>query len=88
VLRPVGPSDYAASTGSVAAGQIAEALSMLGAGDVPRAMRYIDLAMAQARPASAAVRPVTAAIRPGEREPGRTDYGYPPDRYSETFSRQ
>jgi hypothetical protein len=88
VLRPVGPSDNAASTGSVAAGQIAEALSMLGAGDVPRAMRYIDLAMAQARPAPAALRPIAASIRPEDREPGPPGYGYPSDRYGETISRQ
>jgi Skp family chaperone for outer membrane proteins len=47
VFRPVGPSDEASATSSVAAGQVAEALSMLGAGDVPHAIQYIDLAMAR-----------------------------------------
>jgi hypothetical protein len=48
VLRPVSPSQGAAVGGSVAAGQVAEALSMLGAGDVLHAIRYINLAVAQA----------------------------------------
>ena len=34
VFRPVNPSEDASASGSVAAGQVAEALSMLGAGDV------------------------------------------------------
>jgi hypothetical protein len=35
------------STGSVAAGDVAEALSMLNAGDIQDALQYIDLAMGQ-----------------------------------------
>jgi hypothetical protein len=49
----------------MAAGQIAEALSMLGAGDVPRAMQYINLAMAQAGGGQAPrVQAVTAVAPP------------------------
>lgn len=48
VLRPVSLSQDASATGSVAAGQVAEALSMLGAGDMQHAMHYINLAAAQA----------------------------------------
>jgi hypothetical protein len=48
VFRPVSPSAGIAVSGSVAAGQVAEALSMLGAGDVLHAIRYINLAVAQA----------------------------------------
>ncbi len=65
VLRPVGPSDDASAATSVAAGQVAEALSMLGAGDVPHAMQYIDLAIAQRSRrqtgVSQMVNPVTSA---------------------------
>jgi hypothetical protein len=50
VLRPVGPSQEPVGGGSVAAGQVAEALSMIGAGDVLHAIRYINLAVAQADP--------------------------------------
>jgi hypothetical protein len=48
VLRPVSPWQSAPAGGSVAAGQIAEALSMLDAGDLPHAIQYINLAVAQA----------------------------------------
>ena len=48
VLRPVSPWQNAPAGGSVAAGQVAEALSMLDAGDLPHAIQYINLAVAQA----------------------------------------
>jgi hypothetical protein len=48
VLRPTTPSQDVSVTGSVAAGQVAEALSMLNAGNVQHAMHYINLAAAQA----------------------------------------
>ena len=48
VLRPTTPSQDVSFTGSVAAGQVAEALSMLSAGNVQHAMHYINLAAAQA----------------------------------------
>jgi hypothetical protein len=48
VFRPVGPSQDVAPGSNVAAGQVAEALSMLGAGDALHAIRYINLAVAQA----------------------------------------
>jgi hypothetical protein len=47
VFRPVSPSGDIAPTGSVAAGDVAEAMSMLNSGDIPDAERYIDLAMQQ-----------------------------------------
>jgi hypothetical protein len=72
VLRPVGPDENGPNTGSVAAGQVAEALSMLGAGDVPRAMRYIELAMAQMITSHAELPAVTA-------EPSRDRANPPPD---------
>jgi hypothetical protein len=75
VLRPVGPSDTAPATSSMAAGQIAEALSMLGAGDVPRAMQYINLAMAQAGGGQAPrVQAVTAVAPPREAPPPPLPY--------------
>ena len=48
VLRPTTPSQNALGTASVAAGQTAEALSMLSVGDVQHAIQYINLAAAQA----------------------------------------
>jgi hypothetical protein len=48
VLRPTTPSQDVSATGSVAAGQVAEALSMLSAGNVQHALHYINLAAAQA----------------------------------------
>jgi hypothetical protein len=48
VLRQTTPSQEASATGSVAAGQVAEALSMLNAGDAQHAMQYINLAAVQA----------------------------------------
>lgn len=47
VFRPVNASGDMAPTGSVAAGDVAEALSMLNSGDIPDAERYVDLAMRQ-----------------------------------------
>jgi hypothetical protein len=48
VPRQTIPLQDASATGSVAAGQIAEALSMLSAGDAQHAMQYINLAAVQA----------------------------------------
>lgn len=66
VLRPVSPSQDAAVGGSVAAGQVAEALNMLGAGDVLHAIRYINLAVAQADqgPTAATTAPVGGSPQP------------------------
>jgi hypothetical protein len=47
VFRPVNTSGDMAPTGSMAAGDVAEALSMLNSGDIPDAERYVDLAMRQ-----------------------------------------
>jgi hypothetical protein len=46
-FRPVTPEGAIASSGSMAAGDVAEALSMLNAGDVRDALQYIDLAIGQ-----------------------------------------
>jgi hypothetical protein len=77
VFRPVNPSQDASASGSVAAGQVAEALSMLGAGDVLHAIRYINLAVAQADQgptfAPAAPQPVT---RPPQPQRFGDDYYY------------
>jgi hypothetical protein len=75
VLRPVSPSQDAPATGSVAAGQVAEALSMLGAGDVLHAIRYINLAVAQADqgPTLATVAPAPVV---GVPQPPRTGDNY------------
>jgi hypothetical protein len=81
VFRPIGPSGEMTGTRSVAAGQVAEALSMLGAGDIPRAMQYIDLAMAQANNGPMGnVQAVTAMAPPrGGPPPPGYGYGYAPD---------
>jgi hypothetical protein len=47
VFRPVGTPQDTGQGSNVAAGQVAEALSMLGAGDVLHAIRYINLAVSQ-----------------------------------------
>jgi hypothetical protein len=47
VFRPVNTSGDMDPRGSVAAGDVAEALSMLNSGDIPDAERYVDLAMRQ-----------------------------------------
>ena len=47
VFRPVNVSGDMAPTGSIAAGDVAEALSMLNSGDIPDTERYINLAMRQ-----------------------------------------
>jgi hypothetical protein len=90
VLRSSDPSGPSAAANSVAAGQIAEALSMLGAGDVPRAMRYIDLAVPQVgNGRSGGLQAVTTVPRSREGEEA-AGYGYrddyPPDfRYGPTL---
>jgi hypothetical protein len=75
VFRPVSPSQDPSVTGSVAAGQVAEALSMLGAGDVLHAIRYINLAVTQADQG-----PTVAAAAPppptGNPQPQRYGDGY------------
>lgn len=60
VFRPVSPSGDMAPTGSVAAGEVAEALSMLNSGDIPDAERYINLAMGQS---ASVMQPVIADER-------------------------
>ncbi len=84
VFRPVGPSGGASATSSVSAGQVAEALSMLGAGDVPHAIQYIDLAIAQqSREAGEAqvVNPGAASV------PTQSGYGHTSnDQYRQTLS--
>jgi hypothetical protein len=79
VLRPISPSQDAPVGGSVAAGQVAEALSMLGAGDLLHAIRYINLAVAQADQSSALV---TVAPTPvvGVPQPQRPGGDYYPGR--------
>ncbi len=64
-FRPVTPDGNIASTGSVAAGDVAEALSMLNAGDMRDALQYIDLALHQS---SGAAQTVTDAERSPYRE--------------------
>jgi hypothetical protein len=75
VFRPVSPSQDSPVTGSVAAGQVAEALSMLGAGDVLHAIRYINLAVTQADQGPTVA---TAAPPPpiGNPQPQRYGDGY------------
>ena len=75
VFRPVSPSQDSSATGSVAAGQVAEALSMLGAGDVLHAIRYINLAVTQADqgPSVATAAPPPATGNP---QPQRYGDGY------------
>jgi hypothetical protein len=76
VFRPVSPSQDTPVTSSVAAGQVAEALSMLGAGDVLHAIRYINLAVTQADQG-----PAVATVAP----PPPT--GYPqPQRYGDGYN--
>ncbi len=77
VLRPVSPSRDAPVGASVAAGQVAEALSMLGAGDLLHAIRYINLAVAQAdqAPALATVAPVPVGGVPQPQRSGN-DYNF------------
>jgi hypothetical protein len=87
VFRPVGPSDEASATSSVAAGQVAEALSMLGAGDVPHAMQYIDLAMARGDRAANEVQAVNPRTPFRDGVTAQPGDGYAPDdRYSQTTS--
>lgn len=65
VFRPVDAAGNVESNGSVAAGDVAEALSMLGAGDVRDAMQYIELALRQSHISQApASQPVIAARSP------------------------
>ena len=75
VFRPVSPSQDSSVTGSVAAGKVAEALSMLGAGDVLHAIRYINLAVMQADQGPTVA---TAAPPPptGNPQPQRYGDGY------------
>jgi hypothetical protein len=76
VLRPVGPEGNSPGS-SVAAGQVAEALSMLGAGDARRAVHYIDLAMAQTRGGQAGgVQPITANGPSASARPMQPGYGF------------
>ena len=75
VLRPVSPSQDAPISGSVAAGQVAEALSMLGAGDLLHAIRYINLAVAQADPAPVLATGAPPVGVPRSQRPGE-DYNY------------
>lgn len=88
VLRPVGPSNDASGARSVAAGQVAEALSMLGGGDVPHAMQYIDLAIAQRgrgqSGVSQTVNPVTPAR--GNDQSLLGSVYLPDERYSQSMS--
>jgi len=88
VLRPVGPSDGASATTSVAAGQVAEALSMLGAGDVPHAMQYIDLAIAQRSRGQAGVFQMVNPVPParGNDQSLLGSVYLPAQRYSQTAS--
>jgi hypothetical protein len=76
VFRPVGPSQDASAGGSVAAGQVAEALSMLGAGDVLHAIRYINLAVAQADRGAAPATAVAPTPIVGVPQPMRNGGGY------------
>ncbi len=81
---PVGPYDETSSNGSVAAGQVAEALSMLGAGDIPHAMQYIDLAIAQRNRQAGLplARPVPLS---GDGVPAQTNGAAQNDQYSQTM---
>jgi hypothetical protein len=76
VFRPVNPSEDASASGSVAAGQIAEALSMLGAGDVLHAIRYINLAVAQADQGPTFAAPPQPGARPPQPQRYGDDYYY------------
>jgi hypothetical protein len=51
VFRPVTPTAGEAIGGSRVAGDVASALSMLGAGNIGGALGYVERAMEQARPA-------------------------------------
>ena len=76
VFRPVNPSEDASASGSVAAGQVAEALSMLGAGDVLHAIRYINLAVAQADQGPTFAAPPQPVARPLQPQRYGDDYYY------------
>ena len=65
-FRPIAPDGDMASSGSVAAGDVAEALSMLNAGDVRDALRYTELAMQ--RSGSAEMQTITDAQQSPYRE--------------------
>ena len=87
VFRPVGPSGGASATSSVSAGQVAEALSMLGAGDVPHAVQYIDLAIAQQSQEAGEAQVVNPGAPSVYGVPAQSGYGYTSnDQYSQTLS--
>lgn len=66
VFRPLTPTGGEPSTASRSAGQVADALTMLGSGDPGRAVQFIDQALAESGGAPAAVPPPYAVQdRPG-----------------------
>lgn len=78
VFRPVSPGGEQAPSGSKAASDVAQALSMLGTGHRDAALRYIDRAMAEngASPQQASL------ARPQYGQPyGASPQGWPPGDY-------
>lgn len=61
VFRPVTPGDDTPQGSSQAAGDVAQALSMLGAGDSGAAMQYINRAMGEDRPGGDVQPPLQAS---------------------------